>query len=198
MESKTPPDEEVLLAEIARGDHHAFRMLFDQYQHKVYSYAIRFLRSETLAEEIVQEVFINIWLGRTKVTEINNFGGYLRVITKNMTLNALKKIATDFRLSNAQVKKWTEVDNDTEQNIQLKETRELLNEAISKLPKQQRLIYEMCHIDGVKQKDAAEQLNISPLTVKAHLRDATKAIRSFMGDRADLQVLLFMFIHLMK
>lgn len=198
MESKAPHHEEVLLAAIARGDHHAFRKLFDQYHHKVYSYSIRFLRSEVLAEEMVQEVFINVWLGRAKIAQINNFGGYLRVVTKNLTLNALKKIALDFKLSNAQVKSWTEVDNDTEHNIQLKETRALLSEAILKLPKQQRLIYQMCHIDGIKQKEAAEQLNISPLTVKAHLRDATKAIRSFMGERADLSVLLFMFFYMTK
>jgi RNA polymerase sigma-70 factor (family 1) len=198
MESKAPRDEEVLLAAIARGDHHAFRKLFDRYHHKVYSYSIRFLRSEVLAEEIVQEVFINIWLGRTKITQINNFGGYLRVITKNLTLNTLKKIALDFKLSNAQINNWTEVDNDTEHNIQLKETRALLSEAILKLPKQQRLIYQMCHIDGLKQKEAAEQLNISPLTVKAHLRDATKTIRNIMGDRAELSVLFFMFFYLIK
>ena len=193
-----PREEEVLLAAIARGDHHAFRKLFDQYHHKVYSYSVKFLRSEVLAEEIVQEVFINIWLGRAKAPEITNFGGYLRVITKNMTLNALKKIALQFRLSKAQMNSWTEVDNDTEQNIRLKETRELLTEAISKLPKQQRLIYQMCHIDGLKQKEAAEQLNISPLTVKAHLRDATKTIRNIMGDRAELSVLFFMFFYVIK
>lgn len=198
MESKVPRDEEVLLAEIARGDHHAFRVLFDQYHRKVYSYAIKFLRSETLAQEIVQEVFINIWLSRARMTQINNFGGYLRVTTKNLTLNVLKKIALDFKVNNPQINNWTEVDNDTEHNIQLNETRALLNAAILKLPKQQRLIYQMCHIDGLKHKDAAEQLNISPLTVKAHLRDATKTIRSFMGDRADLSVLLFLFFYAIK
>lgn len=198
MESKVLRDEEILLAEIAGGDHRAFRKLFDQYHHKVYSYSFRFLRSETLAQEIVQEVFINIWLSRAKMTQINNFGGYLRVTTKNLTLNALKKIALDFKVNNRQINNWTEVDNHTAHNIELKETRALLNEAILKLPKQQRLIYQMCHIDGVKHKDAAEQLNISPLTVKAHLRDATKTVRIFMGDRADLSVLLFLFFYMIK
>lgn len=198
MESKAPTGDEILLAKITSGDHYAFRKLFDQYHSKVYSYSNWVLRSESLAQEIVQEVFINIWINRAKLSQINNFGGYLRVITKNVTLNALKKIALDFKLSNAHVKTWTEVDNDTEEHIQFKETRALLNEAILKLPKQQRLIYQMCHIDGIKQKEVAEKLNISPLTVKAHLRDATKTIRNFMGDQADLCVLLFMFFYVIK
>ncbi|MNY79396.1 Sigma-70, region 4 [compost metagenome] len=56
----------------------------------------------------------------------------------------------------------------------------------------------MCYIDGIKQKEVAEQLNISPLTVKAHLRDATKTIRNFMGGRSDLSVLLFLFFYTIK
>lgn len=198
MESKGPGGDEVLLAKIASGDHHAFRILFNRYHHKVYSYSLRFLRSETGAEEIVQEVFITLWLGRAKIVQIKNFGGYLRVATKNRTLNALKKIALDFKVNNAGVQEWTEVDNDTEEAIQLKETRELLNEAIQKLPKQQRLVYQMCHIEGVKQKEVAEKLNISPRTVKVHLREATKTIRSFMGNRTELSVLLFIFFQVLK
>lgn len=198
MESKEPGGDEVLLAKIASGDHHAFRILFNRYHHKVYSYSLRFLGSETAAEEIVQEVFINIWLGRAKVIRIKNFGGYLRVATKNRTLNALKKIALDFKINNAGMHEWTEVNNDTEEAIQLKETHGLLNEAIQRLPKQQRLVYQMCQIDGIKQKEAAEQLNISPRTVKVHLREATKTIRSFMGYRTGLLVLLFIFFHVIK
>lgn len=198
MESKGSGGDEVLLAKIALGDHRAFRILFNRYHHKVYSYSLRFLRSETGAEEIVQEVFITLWLGRAKIVQIKNFGGYLRVATKNRTLNALKKIALDFKVNNAGVKEWTEVNNDTEEAIQLKETRELLNEAIQKLPKQQRLVYQMCHVDGIKQKEVAEKLNISPRTVKVHLREATKTIRSFMGNRTELSVLLFIFFHVIK
>lgn len=198
MEREIPRDDEMLLAEIARGDHHAFRMLFDRYQHRVYSYSIKFLRSEALAEEIVQEVFIKIWLGRAQLGDIGNFGGYLRVVTKNTTLNALKKLALDFKLNNIQPNNWTEADHYTEQQIQLKETHTLLSEALLKLPKQQRLVYQMCQIDGMKQKEVAKQLNISPLTVKAHLREANKTIRFIMGTHSNLAVLLFVFAHLMK
>lgn len=198
MESKEPGGDDVLLAKIASGDHYAFRILFNRYHHKVYSYSLRFLRSETGAEEIVQEVFINLWLGRTKIVQITNFGGYLRVATKNRTLNALKKIALDFKANSARTQEWTEVNNDTEEAIQVKEIRGLLEEAIQRLTKQQRLVYQMCHIDGIKQKEAAEKLNISPQTVKVHLREATKTIRSFMGNRTEFSALLFIFFHLIK
>jgi RNA polymerase sigma-70 factor (family 1) len=198
MQSRASEDEEILLNEIAIGDHRAFRILFDLYKDKVYSYSLRFLRNETLAEEIVQEVFINLWLKRDRLPAIVNFGGYLRVLTKNQTLNALKKLALDFKTSIAGGDIWTELDNDTEDAIILKDTRALLQEAIDQLPKQQKLVYEFCKIEGLKQKEAAERLNISPLTVKVHLREATKSIRKFMADRTELQALLPLFIYMLK
>jgi len=90
MQRRESEIDQVLLARIASGDHHAFRVLFDLYHNKVYGYAYRFLRSEAQSKEIVQEVFIKIWLRRAELNSINNFGGYLRVVSKNLTLNALK------------------------------------------------------------------------------------------------------------
>lgn len=198
MQSRVSEDEENLLNEIAAGDHRAFRLLFDLYHHKVYSYSLRFLRNETLAEEIVQEVFISLWLKRVDLPAIANFGGYLRVITKNQTLNALKKLALDFKKNAAGAEEWTELHTDTEDAILLNDTRALLHEAINQLPRQQKLVYEWCQVEGLKQKEAAERLNISPLTVKVHLREATKNIRKFMSDRTELQAFLPLFIYMLK
>ena len=198
MQSRLSEDEEILLNEIAAGNHHAFRVLFDLHNDKVYRYSLRFLRNETLAEEIVQEVFINLWLKRDRLPDVGNFGGYLRVVTKNQTLNALKKLALDFKTSVASGNVWSELDNDTEDAILLKDTRALLQEAIDQLPKQQKLVYELCQVEGIKQKEAAERLNISPLTVKVHLREATKTIRKFMSDRTELQAFLPLFIYMLK
>lgn len=198
MQNGASEDEEFLLAEIATGNPRAFRVLFDMHHNKVYRYSLRFLRNETLAEEIVQEVFMNIWLKKERLRDVENFGGYLRVVTKNQTLNALKKIALDFKTSIEGRAGWTEVDNYTERSILLKDTQALLQEAIDQLPKQQKLVYKLCHIDGLKQKQAAEILNISPLTVKAHLRQATKTVRQFMTERTELRVFLPLFIYMLK
>jgi len=198
MQRNASDDDEFLLTEIASGNPRAFRRLFDGQYQKVYGYALRILRNESLAEEIVQEVFINIWLKRENLNEIGNFGAYLRVVTKNLTLNALKKIARDLKANSLGNVNWTEVDNDTESAILLKDTRALLQEAINQLPRQQRLVYELCQIEGLKQKQAALQLNISPLTIKVHLREANKTIRKFMTDKTELGLMLFLFTWFLK
>lgn len=182
-------DEKLILAKIANGDQLAFANLFHFYRNKVYGYALKILQSESSAQEIVQEVFIKLWLKRDQLSTIENFGGFLRIIVRNDTLNALKKIAVEHKNYSLAHLNKTEVDTGTENSIQYRETKKLLDDAIEKLPPQQKLVYKLCHVDGIKQKEVATQLNISPLTVKVHLREAVKSIRLYLDAHNEIKVL---------
>ncbi len=177
---KEPADEKLILARTARGDQQAFGVLFNFYKNKVYGYALAILQTNAAAEEIVQDVFIKLWIRRQHLATIDNFGGFLRTIAKNETLNALKKIAVEQKNYQLANQTNTDIDSATENEIQFRETKKLLDEAINKLPPQQKLIYNLCHMEGLKQKDVAEKLSLSPLTVKTHLRDAVKSIKNYL------------------
>ena len=189
-------DEKLILAKIAIGDQQAFGILFNFYSNKVYGYALAILQDDAAAEEIVQDVFIKLWIKRADVSLIENFGGFLRTMARNETLNALKKATVEQKnILNAH-RETSDVDLATENEIQFKETKKLLESAIEKLPPQQKLIYHLCHIEGLKQTDVAKKLNISPLTVKTHLRDAVKSIKNFLITQDKIKVipLLLFFI----
>lgn len=173
-------DEKLILAKIAKGDQQAFGILFNFYRNKVYGYALTILQEDTAAEEIVQDVFIKLWIRRKILLTIENFGGFLRTTTRNETLNALKKIASEQKNYQIANQNKSDIDSGTENEIQFRETKKLLDAAIEKLPPQQKLVYNLCHIEGLKQKDVAEKLNLSPLTVKTHLRDAVKSIKNYL------------------
>ena len=173
-------DEKLILAKIAKGDQQAFGILFNFYRNKVYGYALTILQEDTAAEEIVQDVFIKLWIRRKILLTIENFGGFLRTTTRNETLNALKKIASEQKNYQIANQNESDIDSGTENEIQFRETKKLLDAAIEKLPPQQKLVYNLCHIEGLKQKDVAEKLNLSPLTVKTHLRDAVKSIKNYL------------------
>jgi RNA polymerase sigma-70 factor (family 1) len=189
-------DEEWILAEIAKGNQLAFGKLFNFYRNKVYGYALALLQTESLAEEIVQNVFLKLWLKREELVTITNFGGFLRVIAKNESLNALKKIALEKKNTQVASEHTLTFDFNTENAVQLKETQQILDSAIEGLPPQQKIIYRLCQIEGVKQKDVADQLNISPLTVKAHLRDAVKSIRAYLTAHQNINVYIFFLVFL--
>jgi len=181
-----------LLYKVSKGDANGFAMLFNTYKNITYSFAVKICQSAVLAEEIVQDVFMNIWTNRECLAEVENFGAYLRVITRNKTLQVLRQIAAENRRHAISTINWQEEHNDTEGAIFYNESREILNKALEALPPQQKLIYQMCHLQGMKQQEVADQLHISPLTVKAHLRQAVRRVREYFIIEAALFMLVFL------
>ena len=198
MHYDEPGDDISLLTSVSDGDQLAFRKLFDAYRNKVFTYAIRYLKSREQAEEIVQNVFLKIWLKRGSLIEINNFGGYLRTVANNATLDALKKRASEYKYKNESLQEWSDLDNATEEAIFSKDAQSYVSRALDQLPKQQRLVYQMCHIDCLKQKEVAEKLNISPLTVKVHLREAVKGLKVLLKNGEAAPLIAFVFLGMLK
>ncbi|WP_341835873.1 sigma factor [Chitinophaga pollutisoli] len=80
------------LQEVARGNETAFRDLFLQYADHLYAYIWQLTKSRELAEEVVQDIFLQIWISREALAEVRNFRNYLFVIARNHALNAMKKM----------------------------------------------------------------------------------------------------------
>ncbi|EHQ31164.1 RNA polymerase sigma-70 factor [Mucilaginibacter paludis] len=173
-------NEKSLVAKIAEGNHKAFTSLFKNCYNKVYSYAMKICQSEFVAEEIVQDVFMKIWINKASLPGIENIGGYIFTMTRNQALQALKKIALETHCNAVKNLDWTELDKQTENYINYKDAKMILDKAIATLPSQQKLVYHMCHMEGMKHQEVANQLSISRLTVKVHLRQAVKTVREIV------------------
>jgi RNA polymerase sigma-70 factor (family 1) len=184
-------DEKDLLNKVALGNEKAFQIIFHLYRNKIFSYSFRLLQVESLAEEIVQDVFIKLWINRATIGNIENFGGYIRHITRNYAISALRKTAREMNAFNSKNQNWTEADLDTENDIIYRDTQKILIQAMDTLPPQQKLVYNLCKIDGLKQEEVAQRLNISVLTVKTHLKIANRSIRSYIRQHTDILPLLF-------
>ncbi|WP_256006770.1 RNA polymerase sigma factor [Pedobacter deserti] len=186
-------DEAELLARIAEGDQRAFEIIYDRYHARIYQFAIAYLRNEMDSEEIVQEIFLKLWMRDGRSSPIENLPAYFQILTRNHSLNALRRKArinsTDLEAS----VNWIEDDLDTEHHILLNDTRRVLNQAIELLPPQQRIVYQLCHVQGLKYEDVAKQLNISPGTVHSHVKSALKFLREYLRSHTDIAVLLIIF-----
>lgn len=185
-------EDKPLLYRLVESDEVAFEILFKRYQNKVFGYAMKISQSKIQAEEIVQNVFLQIWINRAGLNKIDNFGGYVRVMARNEALQFLRRVAIENRHQNNVAHEWTEIHNETEQSLQFNEARHLLNNVIDALPTQQKLVYNMCHLEGRKQQDVALKLHISPLTVKSHLRQAVLKVRKAMYIKIGAAI-LFLF-----
>lgn len=187
-------DEKELLLLVATGNAKAFSQLFHQYSPKVYAYALKLVKSDTLAEEIVQEVFVKIWNLDAQLRDIENLDAYLRVITRNHTLKLLRRMALEMKTSKMMAKDYDDSHNETEEYIIFKESAQLLTEAVEKLPPQQKLVYQLCHQEGLKYEEAAERLNLSKLTVKTHMQHALRFLRLYIANHTDIATLVIVMI----
>ncbi|WP_353719875.1 RNA polymerase sigma-70 factor [Dyadobacter sp. 676] len=182
------------MAKISSGDPHAFAALFHDYQGLVYSFAKRLTRSETLAEDIVQEIFLKIWLGRAALGSVDNFGAYLNRTVRNHSLNVLRQIARQARASQELGLVTPQEIRETEAYLDLKESETILAQALKSLTPQQRQVFLLCREDGLKYEEVAARLQISPLTVHSHMKQALKTIRSYFKDNLGVYPILLFYL----
>src|SRR5690554_2182468 len=156
---------------------------FQDYKTPLKTLALRLLKDEVHAQDIIQEVFIDFWEIRHKVEEINNVEAYLFRMTRNKIMDALRKISSDEKLKDHVWRSMKSESNDNAEKIEAKELQEILAKAIEGLPPKRRQVYLLKNEEGKSYQDIAEKMNISQHTVKNQLSSAVGAIRVFINRR---------------
>ncbi|MBZ4189434.1 RNA polymerase sigma factor [Niabella beijingensis] len=171
--------EKELLVKIAEGDKQAFTTLFNHYQGFVFGFGKRLTRSDELALDIVQEVFLKLWQSRKTLAGIEVFGAYLNRLVRNHSLNVLRTLSR--QIQPEQDLGLAEIPEDTTlKQIDYQEIVKVVAEVVDTLPPQQRLAYQLCHQQGLKYEEAAEKMQISPKTVHVHMKYALARIREHL------------------
>ncbi|MCD0487591.1 RNA polymerase sigma-70 factor [Pedobacter sp. MC2016-14] len=186
-------DEVELPGKLAAGDAAAFKFVYQKFNKKIYTVTLSILKSAVLAEEITQEVFLKLWQHNQQFNDIDHLEAWLRTAARNQSLNAFRKIVLERKMNQHNERNFSEGHNETEEAILLHDTRRLLDDAVSKLPAQQREIYTLCHQQGLKYEEVAAQMNISVNTVKTHMKRALATLRIYMKDRGDIAALIILF-----
>ncbi len=179
MPRDTLYNENELLTFVVQGDEPSFAKLFDYHQNRVYTIAYKLTHSKSQAEDIVQNVFLKIWLARANLLTIQDFSAYLFIVTRNDVYKVLKQIARNYTVSLPNEESQLPANNDTAENMMEKECRLMLQNAINRLPKQQKQVYVFIKEQGLKREEVADLLHLQPETVKFHLAQAMKNIRAY-------------------
>lgn len=185
-------NEKSLLCLLAQGDHFAFERLFFAHKDKLYSFLFHLTGSESVAQDILQDVFLKIWLKREDCESINNFSSYLFKAARNQAINGFKRNGRAFLLI-AELGREPVVTVDTDNPVLAKELKVLLRRAIDSLPTQQRKVFELSRNEGFKYEEIAERLGISAATVRNHMIQALKKIREHIGNTYPLYILMIVF-----
>ncbi len=183
---------ESVLHRVVKGDQLAFREIFESFSPKVYGFALKLTHSEELAQEVVQDVFMKIWVSRESLSTVNYFPSYLYTVTRNHAFNMMKRLALEQRVKENIRKEISEVHEDPQETSVYQDYHHMLVHAISQLPPQQRLVYSLCHQKGLKYDEVARELNISRLTVKTHMQKALRTIKSHFKAGVTFLALIFL------
>lgn len=179
-------NENELFAALAEGDERAFETIYHHYNKRLAPFVDKMVRSPELAEEIIQDIFVQLWMNRGILAGVQHPTSYLFNIATNRTLDYLKKIANNARLMDRIAYRSTEFSNETEERLIFKESAQIIEMAVSALPEQRKLIYHLSRNEGLTHEQIAERLNISRNTVKNQMVHALKAIRTFAEKRASV------------
>ena len=177
---KTLPltNENELLARVTEGDERAFGTIFHHYRRKIYAYAFHLSGDAAQADELVQETFLKVWLHRDKIPHVLRFDNWLFTIARNQVFDMLKKMARDAEFRRQVAGLLDPEANPVEDQLLSRENELRLHQALEKLPPRQRLVFTLSRHQGMKHEEIADHLQISRHTVKTHLVQALKTLRS--------------------
>lgn len=158
-------------------DENAFELFFHILNNSLIKFCVLYVHQREIAEEIVSDVFVKCWLNRKNLTEIQNPETYLFVAVKNQSLNHIKKYST---IHLVQIEETDSVEfvntYNPQKEIENKELIFRMDQAIAGLPQQCRIVFRLIKEDGMRYKEVAEILNISPRTVQTQLFRAIKKL----------------------
>lgn len=171
---RTPHDDATLLSLVRRGDEHAMATLYDRYSKIVYSVALRVLRDPASAEDILQEIFLQVWRNPEQYVAVRgSLGGWLTVVTRNRSIDALRRKKPLETIDDISLASQYDLAVDAERNTMSEKARAV----IYKLPVEQRKTLEMAFFDGLTHSEIAEMTGDPLGTVKTRIRSALTTLR---------------------
>ena len=162
------------IKELALGSHDAFKRLFMNYFPKVKYFIEHLVKSEIIAEELAQDVFMKIWERRERLVTLESFNSYVYRMAKNAALNHLRhKYIEESYLEDYEGESERTIEGD----LYAREMELLEKLTVGRMPKKRKAIYEMSRREGLSNDEIAIRMGISKKTVENHLNLALKEIR---------------------
>lgn len=172
-----------------KDDKEAFKKLFTNFFAPLCVFAQRYVENRTTSEDIVQDVFFNIWKNRKNLDIRTSTRNFLITSVKNSCIDSLRRKEVESRYMTVQADKMNEAD--TEDLYAISELEEAINKALEKLPDKIRLVFEMSRFQELTYAEIAQQQDISVKTVEAYMTKALKQLRVELKDYLPF-ILLFL------
>jgi RNA polymerase sigma-70 factor, ECF subfamily len=169
--------EQVTILALKEGSIEAFNLCYDIYFKILCSFANFFVRQPEVAEEITQNIFLEVWMNREKLPVHSSIKSYLMTAVKHDCLDYLKHKKIEERYIGDYLKSATDAYDDIFNDLVNKDLQQSLDQAIQKLPVHCREIFLMSRFKYMSYKEIATELNIAVKTVENQIGKALKIVR---------------------
>jgi len=171
--------EKELVELLKNGDKRAFEQLYHNYKGRIYGNLYKMVKSAEIAEEILQELFVKIWIGRENLDTEKSFRSYLFKVSENLVYDFFRKAALNKQMESYLVSVAVPATSSVEQHINYKEGNYILAKAIDCLPPRRKQIYILCKIEGKSYGEVSRLLGVSISTINEHIVKATRVVRKY-------------------
>jgi RNA polymerase sigma-70 factor (ECF subfamily) len=180
-----------LMQEIKADNMFAFDVLYKKYCKRLYKFGNNILKSNVDTENLIQDVFLNLWENRNKVEKDSSIKSYIFTITYNSAISIIRKKARESEYVEY-LKSLQEVNAEpVNVEVEYKELTNTLDEIVQALPMRQKEVYLLHKVKGLKYNEIAELLNISANTIENHMSRALKTIRRKLGNYSLFAILFW-------
>lgn len=171
-----------LIEELISGEEKAYMLLLEKYHRQLNAYAITLAHDQSLAEDIVQNVFLKTWKSRKKLNPEFSIRNFLYKCVYNEFLNSYQKNKAVVLLNKKYIEYSHEVAVELDDNL-MEKMIEIVNREIKKLPPKCQKVFILSKKEGLTNNEIADYLEISIKTVEAQITKAFKILKNELGDK---------------
>lgn len=191
-EPATHINRELLLL-IAGGDSAAFEEFFKHFWPQVYGTSLHLTKSEEMAKDLAQEIFVKIWENRQKLPELEKPDAWIYTISKNLILDFQRKKVFDTVNIDYLVQYFSTAS--PQSKLEYQELEQVLNTAVSQLSGKVAEVFRLSRYEGLSHPEIAEKLNISVHSSRTYITRALQEIRDYLTIHAPHSLVLILFFN---
>lgn len=173
----------ICVQKIKEGDQMAFCSFVDVYSKDLYHFALGYVNVRELAEEVVSDVFLEVWNNRSHLDEIAHIKSWLLVLVRNKAISYLRKEQTELLVSFEEIREFhVPLFQSPDHKMISREEIAKINQAIATLPPKCKEVFVLAKIEKQPYKKISEMLNISVKTINVHIAKALNIISRALAE----------------
>ncbi|WP_256010156.1 RNA polymerase sigma-70 factor [Desertivirga xinjiangensis] len=183
-------EENRLFSLLCEGNKEAFDKIYKLYWKKLFVYLVKVIQDKEAAQDIVQEIFVSLWLRRDSIPHSTTLAGYLFTAARFKGISHIQASANKTKHLDNLIKYYSEQRDVVNEEYAAKELNLVLNKEIEKLPPKMREVFVLSRKENLSYKEISEKLNISDKTVKKQINNALKHFKLILNEGSFYQILV--------